>query len=98
MPKAILRFPLIANIPEHGELLPNHTVSVDMPVGAEILEVKTHGRYYVSLMALCDLDAVGSEPKTIRLFLTGEALPDEPGKYLGTTFIGDGDPVYHWYA
>jgi hypothetical protein len=73
--------------------LPSVITDVQMPIGAEILDVQVrHG--VVCLWALVDINA----PRTTRVFQyygTGHTLEPNPGRYIGTVQMSDGYLVFH---
>jgi hypothetical protein len=65
---------------------------IGMPAGAEVLSV--HAQYgAICLWALLNPDAA-VEQRTFRIHGTGH-LVLEPGRFLGTVLMGDGDFVWH---
>ena len=59
-----------------------------MPKGAKILRISNHSDQPV-LWAICR-DDVPMVKRLIRIFSSGDALPDEPGQYLNTiSFLGE---------
>ena len=69
--------------------------TLKMPVGAKILSAQVQRGNYC-LWALCD-DSKGvlSENREIAIYGTGNPIPDNPGKYISTFQLLDGDLVFH---
>ena len=67
--------------------------TVQMPWGAKILTVQTHGQV-PQLWALCDPEAA-KVPRRIAIYGTGQQTPDAPGEYIGTFALQDGAFVFH---
>ena len=81
----ILKYPLDLR---YGAIHP-----VDMPIGAIILTVQV--QYGVPCVwALCD-DALPKVRRHIVLYGTGQDLPNNPGKYIGTVQFNNGGLVFH---
>jgi hypothetical protein len=70
--------------------------TITMPRGAVILDVQVqHGG--PQLWAQVDPDAM-REARVFRMYGTGNYMPDgDPGRYIGTFQIADGDLVFHVY-
>lgn len=68
-------------------------LAVEMPKGARILDVQIQ-RGAVCLWVLCD-EAAPKEPRHIAIYGTGNPIPDEPGEYIATFQMHDGDLVFH---
>jgi len=68
---------------------------VVMPIGAQILSVQEqHGS--LVLWALVNPTAYDVR-REISMYGTGHAVPDEPGRYIGTVQQADGDLVWHFF-
>ncbi len=60
-----------------------------MPKGSQILKISSDTRHRPILWAICR-DDVPIVKRLVRIFWSGDALPDEPGQYLNTiSFLGD---------
>ncbi len=69
--------------------------ALKMPVGAKILSVQVQ-HDNCCLWALCDdSKGVPSENREIAIYGTGNPIPDNPGKYISTFQLLDGDLVFH---
>jgi hypothetical protein len=69
------------------------TQGLSMPVGAEILSVQVQDRD-IQLWALVD----ETQPNEWRFFAihgTGQAMPEKPGKFLGTVQLNSNLVVLH---
>lgn len=76
--------------------------SIPMPRGAQILHVGVQrGRLHIWATVIVEDKAILALPPMVtrrfRLFGTGEIMPPDPGKYLGTGILHDGDLVVHLY-
>lgn len=85
MPKTIWKFPILV----HDEQ------DIVMPQGADILWVDNQ-QGQPCIWAQVDPDAPRA-PKRIRIFGTGDPMPDELGDYVGTFMMKDGALVFHLY-
>lgn len=79
-------------------LPPHPRAIVEMPAGAEVLSVaEQKGIVYV--WALVDQTAK-RVPRLISCYLTGDDVPEDPGRFLGTVHVigTDGHPfVTHYF-
>ena len=66
---------------------------IGMPQGAEILCVQMQAST-PCLWALCE-HAAPRQPRTIRIFGTGNPITEEPGRYIGTYQLSGGALVFH---
>jgi len=78
------------------ELIPNKVQSLPLPFGAQILTVKTKGDSAPLLWVLVDPDMPQQE-RHIGIYTTNTAVPDDPGRYIGTFFIYDGSLEFHLF-
>jgi hypothetical protein len=77
------------------ELTPNKIQSIPLPFGAQILTVQTKGDAPL-LWVLVDPDMPPQE-RHIGIYTTNTAVPDDPGRYIGTFFIYDGSLEFHLF-
>lgn len=76
-------------------IMQTSTQSFAMPIGAKILQAHNqHDR--VVFWAEVDI-AQSSELRKFTMYGTGHALPDDPGKYIGTVLIETDFLVMHLY-
>lgn len=68
-------------------------LAVQMPKGARILDIQVQ-RGVVRLWALCD-ETAPKVARHISIYGTGNPIPDEPGEYIATFQMHDGDLVFH---
>ena len=78
------------------ELSPNRLQSLSLPTGAEILTVKTKGDNAPLLWVLVDPDMPLTE-RYLGIYTTNTAIPDEPGRYVGTFLIYEGSLEFHLF-
>lgn len=78
------------------ELTPNRMQSIPLPLGAQILTVQTKGDDAPLLWVLVDPDMPLQE-RHLGIFTTNTAVPDEPGRYVGTFFIYEGSLEFHLF-
>lgn len=71
-------------------------VSVEMPLGAEILCVQMQGGH-PCIWALVDADEVGKQVKGFIWRGTGHTMPDNHGKYVGTVQLHGGSLIFHLF-
>jgi len=76
------------------ELTPNRIQSVSLPFGAKILTVQTKGDNAPLMWVLVDPDMPPQE-RQLGIYTTNTAVPDEPGRYIGTFFIYEGSLEFH---
>ena len=67
--------------------------TISIPIGAEILTVQKQ-REEVVLWALVDADSK-KEEKEIMIYGTGHKVKDNPGKYINTFQVSNGNLVFH---
>lgn len=67
---------------------------VVMPRGAEILCVQMQHNQ-PQLWALCDPGQPNGAPRTISIHGTGNNVPDNPGRYIGTFQMSGGALIWH---
>jgi hypothetical protein len=69
--------------------------NIDMPAGAIILSIQT--QYLVPcIWAMCD-ETQPIARRRIVLYGTGQVLPTNPGKYIGTMQFDGGHFVFHFF-
>lgn len=78
------------------ELIPNKVQSLSLPFGAQLLTVQTKGDNAPLLWVLVDPDMPPQE-RHIGIYTTNTAVPDDPGRYIGTFFIYDGSLEFHLF-
>ena len=78
------------------ELAPNRTQSVSLPRGGQLLTVQSLGDNAPVLWALVDPD-LPAEERYLGIYTTNTALPDEPGRYIGTFLIYEGSLEFHLF-
>lgn len=64
-----------------------------MPRGAKILDVQ-NVKGIASIWALCDPN-MECEARQIEIYGTGNIVPDNPGTYIGTFQIAQGELIFH---
>lgn len=67
--------------------------SIDMPRGAQLLNVAIQGAH-CCLWAMVDPSKI-REGRKVNIYGTGHALPDDPGRYIGTFMISGDVLVFH---
>ena len=67
--------------------------TIEMPRGAQILDVQVQ-RNEAQLWALCD-ESTLTENRHIAIYMTGQALLNDPGRYIATFQMNDGELVFH---
>lgn len=67
-----------------------------MPIDANIIHVAVQFDA-PCLWAIVD-PTMEKQPYTIHMFGTGHKMPDDPGKFIGTFMINDGDLVFHAFV
>ena len=77
------------------ELTPNRIQSIPMPFGAQLLTVRTKGDAPL-LWALVDPD-MPTEERYLGIYTTNTAVPDDPGKYIGTFLIYEESLEFHLF-
>jgi hypothetical protein len=75
-------------LPQHGP------ATLVMPAGAELLHVG-HQWDHVHLWAMVDERVAETEPRRIYVAQTGEDLPEDRKRYLGTVLMMHGEYVVH---
>lgn len=80
---------------------------VTAPIGAKFLTVQVQpnlNRHWVtvnhtnvSLWFQVDIDLETKVDYDIRMYGTGNPMPDDPGEYIGTFQLGEGELVFHVY-
>ena len=78
------------------ELTPNRIQSVSLPFGAQILTVQTKSDNAPLLWALVDPDMPNQE-RYLGVYTTNTAVPDDPGRYIGTFLIYEGSLEFHLF-
>lgn len=78
------------------ELTPNRIQSIPLPFGAQILTVQTKNDNAPLLWALVDPDMPNQE-RYLGVYTTNTAVPDNPGRYIGTFLIYEGSLEFHLF-
>jgi hypothetical protein len=78
------------------ELTPNRMQSIPLPLGAQILNVQTKGNDAPLMWVLVDPD-MPSRERHLGIYTTNTAVPDEPGRYIGTFLIYEGSLEFHLF-
>ena len=76
------------------ELTPNRLQEVPIPLGGQILTVKTKEDNAPVLWALVDPDMPPQE-RLLGIYTTNTELPDDPGRYIASFTIYDGTLEFH---
>ena len=77
-------------------VLPAAQNPIDVPVGARWLTAAAQGRV---ICAWAEVDPSGpTESAVITLVGTGHPVPPDPGNYLGSAVVLDGEFVFHVYV
>jgi len=76
------------------ELTPNRLQEVPIPLGGQILTVKTKGDNAPVLWVLVDPDMPPQE-RLLGVYTTNTELPNEPGRYIASFTIYDGSLEFH---
>ena len=67
----------------------------EIPAGAQILSVHVQAGE-PQMWAMVDLSNK-PEKREFGLYGTGHTMPDDPGKFIGTFQLADGDLVFHLF-
>ncbi|MGI6656249.1 MAG: DUF7352 domain-containing protein [Desulfobulbus sp.] len=78
------------------ELTPNKMQVISLPFGSQLLTVQTKGKNDPLLWALVDPE-MPVQDRVIAIYTTNTALPDNPGRYIGTFQIYDGSLEFHLF-
>ena len=78
------------------ELTPNRLQSIPLPLGAQLLTVRTKEDNTPLLWALVDPD-MPTEERYLGIYTTNTAIPDDPGAYIGTFLIYEGSLEFHLF-
>ena len=78
------------------ELTPNRIQSVPLPFGAQILTVQTKNENAPLMWVLVDPDMPNQE-RYLGIYTTNTAVPDNPGRYIGTFLIYEGSLEFHLF-
>jgi len=78
------------------ELTPNRVQSVPLPSGAQILTVQARNDSAPLMWVLADPDLPPRE-RYLGIYTTNTAVPDDPGRYIGTFVIYDGSLEFHLF-
>lgn len=68
--------------------------TIKVPAGTRLLTVQVQ-RGTPCIWGLCDERMGLQEHRRIGVYGTGNPMPDDPGKYLGTFQVHEGAPVFH---
>lgn len=85
--KKIWKFPL-STAPTHLAV---------MPAGAEILHVKERDNF-PCIWALVDTRQTVTERRTFHIVQTGDDIPADAGRYIGTVHLHNGTHVLHVFG
>ena len=78
------------------ELTPNRVQSLPIPFGGQILSVQAKDGQAPLLWVLVDPD-MPPQDRFLGIYTTNTALPEEPGRYIGSFFIMDGSLEFHLF-
>lgn len=78
------------------ELQANRIQAVPIPFGGQILSVQTKEENTPLLWVLVDPD-MPMRDRHIGIYTTNTAVPDEPGRYIGTFQIYEGSLEFHLF-
>jgi len=78
------------------ELVPNRVQAIPIPFGGQILSVQTKTENTPLLWVLVDPE-MPLRDRHIGIYTTNTAVPDDPGRYVGTFLIYDGTLEFHLF-
>lgn len=78
------------------ELTPNRIQSVPLPLDAQILTVQNKGDNAPLLWALVDPE-MPTRDRYLGIYITNTAVPDDPGRYIGSFLLYDGSLEFHLF-
>ena len=78
------------------ELNPNRIQTIAIPFGGRILTVQTKGDDAPLMWVLVDPE-MPAQDRHIGIFTTNTAVPDDPGRYIGTFLIYEGTLEFHLF-
>lgn len=78
------------------ELTPNRIQSIPLPSGAQILTVHAKDDNAPLMWVLVDPDMPPQE-RYLGVYTTNTAVPDDPGRYIGSFFIYEGTLEFHLF-
>ena len=78
------------------ELLPNRMQTVTIPFGGQILTAQTKEDNAPIMWVLVDPDMPMLE-RHLGIYTTNTAVPDDPGRYIGTFTIYEGTLEFHLF-
>ena len=78
------------------ELTPHRLQSIPIPAGGVILTVQTKGDNAPLLWVLVDPD-LPLEERCLGIYTTNTAMPDDPGRYVGTFQVMEGALEFHLF-
>lgn len=76
------------------ELSPNGHQSIPIPFGGEVLTVQAGNKNAPLLWVLVDPDMPPRE-RFFGIYTTNTALPDDPGRYVGSFLLYEGTLEFH---
>lgn len=80
----------------HKFVLPGETSVLSMPADAKVLSIQVQRGTLALWAHVPDVDA----PKVNRCFVgygTGQSVPKEPGEYIATVLLAQGNFVLHFF-
>lgn len=78
------------------ELTPNRIQSLPIPIGGQILTVQNKGENAPLMWVLVDPD-MPLQDRYLGIYTTNTAVPDNPGRYIGTFLLFDGTLEFHLF-
>ncbi|NLX19723.1 MAG: hypothetical protein GXY53_10670 [Desulfobulbus sp.] len=78
------------------ELTPNRIQSIPLPIGAQILSVHAREDSAPLMWVLVDPD-MPTQERYLGIYTTNTAVPDNPGRYIGSFFIYEGTLEFHLF-
>lgn len=78
------------------ELTPNRIQSIPLPSGAQIFTVHAKDDNAPLMWVLVDPDMPPQE-RYLGVYTTNTAVPDDPGRYIGSFFIYEGTLEFHLF-
>jgi len=70
------------------------SINIEMPKGARVLHAEAHGDRQLQVWAEVNPNTYTTN-RELRVYGTGHPMPDNPGRYISTTFSGPF--VWHVY-
>lgn len=78
------------------ELQPNRIQTISIPIGGQILTAQAKENNAPFMWVLVDPDMPMQE-RHLGIYTTNTAVPDEPGRYVGTFLIYEGSLEFHLF-